>query len=78
MRTISLAELVDQGALLKRFDHKYVLPAGALPALIGALPPDTRILAIDGRRLFPYRSTYFDTPGLDSYLGAAHRRQRRA
>ncbi|XVV08532.1 polyphosphate polymerase domain-containing protein [Actinoplanes sp. CA-131856] len=77
MRTISLDELIEQGALLKRFDHKYVLPAQTLPALIGALPDDTRILEIDGRRRFPYRSTYFDTPGLDSYLGAARRRRRR-
>ncbi|MFF5078312.1 polyphosphate polymerase domain-containing protein [Actinoplanes sp. NPDC000266] len=77
MRTIALEELIEQGALLKRFDHKYVLPAQALPALVEALPGDTRILEIEGRRRFPYRSTYFDTPGLDSYLGAARRRRRR-
>ncbi|GAA0470585.1 VTC domain-containing protein [Paractinoplanes deccanensis] len=77
MKTISLEELVELGALLRRFERKYVLPAAALPELFDALPADTRILDIGGRRRFPYRSTYFDTPGLDSYLGAAHRRRRR-
>ena len=34
-------------------------------------------MTADGRRWFRYRSHYFDTPTLSSYLAAAHRRPRR-
>ena len=39
---------------------------------------DVRVLEIDGPRAASrYRSVYFDTPDLDSYLAAARRRRRR-
>jgi hypothetical protein len=74
---IELDELVARAALLTRLDRKYVLPAADLPALLGGLRPDARVLQIDGRREFAYRSVYFDTPGLDSYRATAYRRRRR-
>jgi len=74
---IALAELVDQADLLTRVDRKYLLAAAALPAVLAGLPAGTRVLEIDRRRRFTYRSAYFDTPELDSYHGAAHRRRRR-
>ncbi|GIJ45190.1 VTC domain-containing protein [Virgisporangium aliadipatigenens] len=75
MRTISLTELTERAALLTRVDRKYVLPIDELPALLREI--DARVLEIDGRREFGYRSVYYDTPELASYLGAARRRPKR-
>ncbi|GAA3448105.1 polyphosphate polymerase domain-containing protein [Planomonospora venezuelensis] len=77
LRPITLDELVARASLLTRLDRKYILPAAGLPAVLGALPADVRVLEIDRRRAFGYRSAYFDTPDLDGYLAAAHRRRRR-
>lgn len=77
MRTITLDELVGEAALLTRLDRKYLVPAARLPDLLDRMPDDVRILEIDGRRGFAYRSVYFDTAGLDAYLAAARRRRRR-
>ncbi|GIM90915.1 polyphosphate polymerase domain-containing protein [Paractinoplanes toevensis] len=74
---IGLHELVERAGLLTRIDRKYLLPASALPVILAGLPGDARILEIDGRRHFGYRSAYFDTPGLDSYRTTAQRRRRR-
>ena len=74
---IGLADLQAGAALLTRVDRKYVLPADVLPHLLRHLPAGTRVLEIDDRRRFGYRSDYLDTPGLDAYLGAARRRRRR-
>ncbi|GAA3193743.1 polyphosphate polymerase domain-containing protein [Dactylosporangium siamense] len=77
LEPIGLDELVAQAALLTRVDRKYLLPADRLPRVLRGLAGTARVLDIDGRRRFGYRSDYFDTPGLDSYLAAAHRRRRR-
>lgn len=74
---ISLAELVEEAELLTRVDRKYLVPVADLPAVLAGLPPGTRVLEIDGRRDFAYRSAYFDTPELHSYLAAARGRRRR-
>ncbi|MEV6300500.1 polyphosphate polymerase domain-containing protein [Actinoplanes sp. NPDC051861] len=74
---ISLEELVGQAELLTRLDRKYLIPAARLPDVLDRLPADVRMLEIGGERAFAYRSVYFDTAGLDSYLAAARRRRRR-
>lgn len=74
---ITLEELTSRAGLLTRVDRKYVLPIDDLPALLGSLPSDVRVLQIEGRRNFAYRSVYFDTPTWDSYLATARRRRRR-
>lgn len=74
---ISLDELVGEAALLTRLDRKYVLPADALPGLLDRMPYEVRALQIDQQRTFGYRSIYFDTAAMDSFLAAAHRRRRR-
>jgi hypothetical protein len=74
---ISLAELVEEAELLTRFDRKYLVPMTDLPAILDGLPAGTRVLDIDGRRDFAYRSAYFDTPALQSYLAAARGRRHR-
>ena len=77
MRPISLEELVERAELLTRVDRKYLLPIGDLPDLLNGLPDDTRVLEIAGQRDFAYRSAYFDTPEMESYLAAARGRRRR-
>jgi hypothetical protein len=74
---IGLEELVERASLLARVDRKYVVPAASLPALLAAAPRSTRVLEIDGRRSFGYRSAYLDTPERDSYLHAGRRHRRR-
>ena len=74
---IGLDELVERAGLLTRVDRKYLLPATAMPLVVAGLPVGTRILQIDRQRQFSYRSSYLDTPGLDSYLTTAYRRRRR-
>ncbi|WP_433825276.1 polyphosphate polymerase domain-containing protein [Actinoplanes sp. CA-015351] len=74
---ISLDELVGEAALLTRLDRKYLVPATELDTLLDRMPPSVRMLEIDGRRSFSYRSIYFDTAGLESYHAAAHGRRRR-
>ena len=64
MTPIGLDELVDRASLLTRLDRKYIVPLADLPAVLAGLPRDVRVLDIDGRRDFGYRSRYFDTPGL--------------
>jgi hypothetical protein len=75
--TIELDELAQRGALMTRVDRKYLVDLDVVPALLGALPPATRVLEIQGQRVFGYRSVYFDTPELASYLLSARRRPRR-
>lgn len=74
---IGLDELVAEAALLTRVDRKYVVPVVDLPALLATAPAGTRVLDIDGRRRFGYRSTYLDTPALRTYFDAGRRRRRR-
>lgn len=75
--SISLDELVAHAEMLTRIDRKYILERSRVPAVLAGLDPATRVLEIGGVRTQLYRSTYFDTPGLDSYCAAAHPRRRR-
>lgn len=77
LQTVSLAELNSQAALQTRTDRKYLVVASNLTGLFGVLPDEARVLDIDGRQHASYTSTYFDTPSLDSYLGAARSRPNR-
>ena len=73
--SLTLAELNDRAARLTRVDRKYILPAAALAGVLAELPHDTAVLEIAGERALRYESRYFDTPTLDSYLGAARGRR---
>lgn len=77
LASVTLAELAENAALQTRVDRKYVLPLGAADQLVTALAPSARVLEIEENRSFGYRSVYFDTPGLDCYRLAAHRRSMR-
>jgi len=75
---ISLAELEGSAAaLLDRVDRKYVVPVETFAALAARLGGTHRVLEIGGVRAFRYRTTYYDTPGLDAYRDHVQRRRRR-
>ncbi|TAJ48948.1 MAG: polyphosphate polymerase domain-containing protein [Herbiconiux sp.] len=74
---IGLDELIERAALQTRVDRKYVIPIGALPALLDGVDPRTQVLETAGVRDFRYESVYFDTPELTSYWMAARQRRRR-
>jgi hypothetical protein len=74
---VGLDELMERAELQTRIDRKYLLPAVNAARVGDTVPEDTRVLQIDGLRAFRYATTYFDTPGLVSFLGAAYKRQRR-
>ncbi|MFL5839699.1 MAG: polyphosphate polymerase domain-containing protein [Thermoleophilaceae bacterium] len=68
LEPISLEELEERAALLKRVDHKYVVDERVLRSLLERLTAEHEVLEIDGRRMFGYESNYFDTPGLRCFL----------
>ncbi|BDZ62541.1 hypothetical protein GCM10025873_23320 [Demequina sediminis] len=74
--SVALAQLESEAALLTRVDRKYIV-APAVWADVMAAIPAMRALEIDGARDFGYSSIYFDTPELESYAAAAHRRPSR-
>ncbi|MFJ5956789.1 polyphosphate polymerase domain-containing protein [Paenarthrobacter sp. NPDC092416] len=74
---VGLEELTTEAALLTRVDRKYLVPSATARKIMSTFTAETRVLEMDGSRTFAYDSVYFDTPGLDSYLLAAHGRRRR-
>ncbi len=74
--TVTLDEVLARAALQTRIDRKYLLDGLAVGRMLGAVR-GLRVLAIDGRRDFGYRSVYFDTPDLAAYHGAGRGRRRR-
>lgn len=75
---VDLAELSERAGLMTRVDRKYLLPRADVGALLEELSGRLRVLEIDGRRVFRYRSTYYDTPDLAAFRAVAGRRRRRA
>lgn len=75
--TVDLARLNAAAELQTRVDRKYLLPLSHLPSVLGDLPAGSEVLEIGGEQALRYASQYFDTPDLDSYLGAARGRRRR-
>ena len=73
----TLEDLNSAASLLTRVDRKYFVASSAAQNVVDALTGRALVLDIDGRRSFSYASTYFDTPGLDSYLQAARKRRHR-
>lgn len=75
---ISLAEINDRAHLQTRVDRKYVVPARLADGVLdAAAAAGAHALDIEGERLSPYASRYFDTPDLESfYRSATHRRRR--
>jgi len=74
---VTLEYLRGDADLQTRIDRKYVLADDDLAGVLDALPGSPRVLEIDGRRRFAYRSTYFDTPALDAFHSSGRGRRRR-
>jgi VTC domain-containing protein len=77
LRPIDLEELIQRAALQERMDRKYLLPLSEVECVLAAVEANTRVLDINGTRLFGYESVYFDTPDLTSFRLTAYRRARR-
>lgn len=75
LRTVDLTEVLAEAALQTRVDRKYLLTPDQFQDLGRRISASFRVLDIDGRRVFGYESTYFDTAALD--LFRAHRQGRR-
>lgn len=71
---VGLDELNERAALTTRRDRKYLVPLDRVPDLIEAVSPGGRVLEIDGRRSFRYRTHYFDSDDLQAYRDTARRR----
>ncbi|MFL5863427.1 MAG: polyphosphate polymerase domain-containing protein [Solirubrobacteraceae bacterium] len=65
---VSLDQLDQRAALLRRVDRKYSIDADRFGELAARLQSDHEILEIAGRRAFGYRSAYFDTPDRRCFL----------
>ena len=74
---ITLDEITALADLQQRRDRKYVVHHTDLADLLAELDTPTHVLTIGEQVHFGYRSTYFDTPELTSYLGSARRRPSR-
>jgi hypothetical protein len=77
LEPIGLSELDETASLQTRKDRKYLVGERDLTAALAIVAESARVLEIDDRRQFTYRSTYFDTPAFDSYLGAVRGRPNR-
>lgn len=75
--SVSLEELNDTAELLTRVDRKYVVSPEVLADVLATHADGLKALEIEGRRTGSYRSVYYDTPELTSYLAAARKRPRR-
>lgn len=75
LKPVSLDVLVAKAARQMRKDRKYGLPVSRLRSFLDGA--GLQVLEIDDRRVFRYESVYFDTPDLDFFLDAAHRRRLR-
>lgn len=74
---VGLEELAEGAALMTRVDRKYLVPLATARGLTEALRGKARVLDIDGRRTFCYRSTYYDTATLECYRAASGGRRHR-
>lgn len=60
-------EQMDEVKLLNRMDTKFILNQERLPEMLNDLQDDYYILDIDGVRIYPYHTTYFDTEDFVTY-----------
>ena len=67
MDPIGLEEM-DRVRLMNRVDTKYLFSEDRLPALLENLASDYRILSVEGMRLSPYSTLYFDGPDHECFL----------
>jgi len=59
---------MDEVRLMNRVESKYVFSVRKLPDLLDHLSGSYKVLQIDNMRVFPYSTTYLDTPDLLFYM----------
>lgn len=64
---ISLSEM-DTVKLMNRIDTKFLINSVQLPELLSQATSHYRILEIDGKRITPYSTVYFDTEDTIMYI----------
>lgn len=58
---------LKNAALMDRVDTKFMLPISFLALILEELLPHYSVLDIEGKRIFTYQNTYFDTPDYAFY-----------
>src|SRR5699024_4916744 len=74
---ITLDEINAQATLMSRAGRKYFRPRGLFFDLLAAPREDFRVLEIDGKHRFEYRTAYFDTPDFRFYRDHVQERRHR-
>ena len=59
---------LDQVKLMNRTDLKYCLHIKQLPQILEAIQSDYSVLEIEGKTIFKYDNTYFDTPDNQMFI----------
>ena len=77
LAAVDLDELTGRFALQTRVDRKYLVTPSALEAMLDEVAAVVSALDIAGRRVFAYRSMYFDTPDLLCFRDHRQGRRRR-
>lgn len=65
--SISLADM-DSVKLMNRIDTKFIIGDSQLPELLKMALKHYRVVEIDGKRIIPYSSIYFDTDDTEMYM----------
>ena len=73
---ISLDETNKSAQMLKRIDNKYIVERARLLSILDDLREEFRLLKIEDRSIFSYRSCYFDDNGRCFWEHQQGRRQR--
>lgn len=76
-KPITLEEM-DQVALMKRVDTKFVVRINQLPSILEAIQHSYQVLEINENRLMQYFTSYFDTTGFQFYNNHHRGRKKRA
>src|SRR5437762_837603 len=75
--TVDLEYLNSRAEMLTRVDRKYLVTLDQLKTVMARLDGELDVLEIDGRRVFGYASTYYDSPDLATFRAHIQRRRRR-
>ncbi len=67
MKSISLDEM-SAVKLMNRIDTKYVVTEGQLHDILSGISNSYYVQEVEGKRMSPYSTVYYDTPDLTMYL----------
>lgn len=70
-------EAMNHVKLMRRRDTKYVIPSDMLPEVLELIKDDYKVFVLEGKRMQPYETVYFDTPALKMYFEHHNQRKNR-